>query len=88
MGWGWGGEHLGPYMPGSWWWWLFPRLRGFWENVRPFISRLCFVFVFVFVFEMEIRSRALIPLFLCQDESTVAQRAETAVAECSLTSSV
>ena len=58
-----GWEHLGPYMPGSWWWWLFPRLRGFWENVRPFISRLLFVFVFVFVFEVEIRSRALIPLF-------------------------
>ena len=24
------------------WWWLFPRLRGFWENVLPFISRLRF----------------------------------------------
>ena len=70
------------------WWWLFPPLRGFWETVRPFISRLRFVFVFVFVFEVEIRSRALIPLFLCQDESTVAQRAETTVAKCFLTSCV
>ena len=24
------------------WWWLFPRLRGFGENVRPFIARLHF----------------------------------------------
>ena len=39
--------------------WLFPRLRGFGENVRPFIFRL----VFVVVVLMEIRSRILIPLF-------------------------
>ena len=25
-------------------WWLFPRLRGFWENVSPFIPRLRFFF--------------------------------------------
>ena len=24
------------------WWWLFPHLRGFFENVQPFIPRLCF----------------------------------------------
>ena len=42
------------------WWWLFPRLRGFWENVRPFIPRLRFFFFF---FEVEISSRTLIPLF-------------------------
>ena len=24
------------------WWWLFPRLRAFWENVRPVIPRLRF----------------------------------------------
>ena len=24
-----------------WCWWLFPRLREFWENVRLFIPRLC-----------------------------------------------
>ena len=23
-------------------WWLFPRVRGFWENVRQFIPRLRF----------------------------------------------
>ena len=38
-------------------------------------------------FEVEISSRTLIPL-LSQDQSTVAQRAETTVAECSLTSRV
>ena len=27
---------------------FFPRLRGFWENVRPFISRLRFFFFFFF----------------------------------------
>ena len=40
--------------------------------------------VFFFFFEVEISSRTLI-LFSCQDLSTVAQRAETTVAECSLT---
>ena len=30
-----------------WWWWLFPRLRGFWEKVRPFIPRLRFFFFFL-----------------------------------------
>ena len=24
----------------QWWWGFFPHLRGFWENVQPFISRL------------------------------------------------
>ena len=28
------------------WWWLFPRLRGFWENVQ-FIPRLHFFFFFL-----------------------------------------
>ena len=42
---------------------------------------------FCFVFEVEISSRTLI-LTLGQDQSTVAQRAETTVAECSLTSRV
>ena len=36
-------------------------------------------------FKVEISSRTLIPLF-GQDQSTVAQRAETTVTECSLTS--
>ena len=40
---------------------------------------------FVFVVEVEISSRELALLHsLCQDQSTVAQRAETTVAECSL----
>ena len=44
------------------WWRLFPRLRGFRENVRPFISRLRFFFFFFF--EVEISSRTLILLFM------------------------
>ena len=40
--------------------WLFPRLRGFWKNVRPFIPRLRFCFVF----EVEIGSPIIIPLFM------------------------
>ena len=40
----------------GWWWWLFSRLRGFWETVRPFIPRQRF-------FKMEISSRTQIPLF-------------------------
>ena len=42
---------------------------------------------FFFFFEVVINSRSLIPLII-QDQSTVAQRAETNVAECSLTSCV
>ena len=30
-------------------WWLFPRVRGFWENVRQFIPRLCFLLFFFFL---------------------------------------
>ena len=45
----------------------FSRLRGFWENV---------------LFEAEISSRTLNSTRLCQDRYTVAQRAETTVAEC------
>ena len=33
-----------------WWWWLCPRVRGFWENVRPFIPHLRF-FVFFKIFK-------------------------------------
>ena len=40
---------------------------------------------FFFFFKVEISARTLIPL-LCQDKSTVAQRAETTVTECSSTS--
>ena len=38
--------------------WLFPRLRGFWETVRPFIPRQHFFF------KLGISSRTLIPLFM------------------------
>ena len=38
------------------WWWLFPRVRGFWVNVQQFIPAL-------FFFKVEISSRTLIPLF-------------------------
>ena len=31
------------------WWWLFPRVRGFGENVRQFILRLCF-FIYLFIY--------------------------------------
>ena len=62
---------------------FFPSLRRFWENDRPFILRLRFFFFF----EVQISSRALFHS-LCQDQSTEAQRAETTVVECSLTSCV
>ena len=48
------------------WWWLFPHLQGFWENVRPFTPRLRFLLLlgfFVVFFLVEINSRTLIPLF-------------------------
>ena len=45
-----------------WWWcWLFPRVQGFYENVRQFIPRQRFFFPFFF-FKVEISSRKLIPL--------------------------
>ena len=40
------------------WWWLFPRVQGFWENVQQFIPRLRFLF-----FKVEISLPTLIPLF-------------------------
>ena len=46
-------------MQSRWWWWLFPRVREFWENVRQFIPRPRF---FIF-FKVEIGSRTLIPFF-------------------------
>ena len=46
----------------STWWWLFPRLREFWENVRQFIP--CPTLFSFFFFEVEISSRTLIPLFM------------------------
>ena len=43
----------------TWWWWLFPRVRGFWENVRQFIPGLRFFFFS----KVEISSCTLISLF-------------------------
>ena len=63
-------------------WWLSPRLRGFWENVRPFISRQrFFILIYLFIYFIYWKWRL-------QDQSTVAQRAETTVAEYALTSCV
>ena len=53
-----------------WWQWLFARLRGVWENVQLFIPRLQF-----FSFPLETSWHTPIPL-ICQNQSTVAQRAE------------
>ena len=39
-------------------WWLFPRMRGFWENVKQFIPHLRFFFFFF----LEICLCTLIPL--------------------------
>ena len=47
------------------WWCLFPRLRGFGENVRPFIPRRAFFLLLCFFFFwVEISSRTLVPLFM------------------------
>ena len=63
------------------------RILGECSTIHSSPARCCF-FLFLFVcllFLIEISSRTLIPLF-CQDQSTVAQRAQTTVTECSLTS--
>ena len=44
----------------------------------------CAFFVLFCFFEVEISSRTLIPHSVCQNQITVAQRAETTVAACSL----
>ena len=49
------GDHLSSTMV---WWWIFPRLRGFCENARPFLPGLHFFFY------MEISLRTLIPFFM------------------------
>ena len=66
------------------WWWLFPRLQGFLENVQPFTPRPC---LFCFFLKWRL-ARAHKFQSLCKDQSTVAQQAEMTVAECSLTSCV
>ena len=59
----------------------FPPVRGFRENVRQFVPRLRFFFFFKW-------RLACAHYSVGQDQSTVAQRAETTVTECSLTSCV
>ena len=77
------------------WWWLFPRQQDFfffffWGGggpVRPFIPRLCFFFFsFFFLFLKSRLARTHLFHFSGQDQSTVAQQAETTVAECFLMS--
>ena len=64
---------------------FFPCLRGF--GGRSFILCLCFFFLLFFLFLLKRRSPCAHQFhFLCQDQSTVAQRAKTTVAECSLMS--
>ena len=43
------------------WWWLLTHLRGFWENVPPFIPSLRFLLLLL-LFKVEISSSTLIPL--------------------------
>ena len=62
---------------------FFLACEDFWENLRPFIPRLRFFFFFFLKWRL---IRAHLFHSFCQDKSKVAQRAETTVAECSLTS--
>ena len=59
---------------------LFPRAREFGENVRQFIPRLRFFSLFVWLVKLRL-GRAHCFHSLGRDQSTVAQRAETTVAE-------
>ena len=65
-------------------WWLFPHLRGFGEMFNHLFPT-CASFLSFFFPKWRL---AHVHYFhsLCQDQSTVAQRAETTVAECFLTS--
>ena len=63
-------------------WQLFLRMWGLWRNVWRFVSCLHF---FSLVFEVEMTCTRQFH-FLGQDQSTVAQWAETTVAECLLMS--
>ena len=64
---------------------LFPRLQGFGEDFRPFIPPYAFFVVVFFKWRL---ARANYFHSLGQDQSTVVQRVETTVTECSLTSCV
>ena len=68
-------------MQGDFWvGWLFPRVRGFGENVRHLKPRLRFFKILFFKWRL---ARAHLFHSLGQDQSTVAQRAETTVTDCS-----
>ena len=62
------------------WWWRLLHVRIFGECSTIYLPP-----TLLFLFKVEISSRTLIPL-LCQDQSTVAQRAEATVTKCCLTS--
>ena len=66
----------------SWlWWWLFPHLQGFGGKVQQFIPCLHYLIFLKWRSACEYRID-----FSGQDQSTVAQKAEMTVAECSLMS--
>ena len=67
--------------PSKWCWWLFPRLRGFRRMFDHSFPECAFFLKWRLARAQKFHS-------LCQDQSTVAQRAETTVAKCSLTSCV
>ena len=65
------------------WWWcggFFLACEDFGENVRQFIPRLRFFSFFLLKWRL---ARAHLFHSLSQDRSTVAQRAEASVTECS-----
>ena len=62
-------------------WWLFPPLQGYWEKVQTFIVHLGFFFFFL-------KERLYIFHSLGQNQSMVAQHAETTVVKCSMRSRV
>ena len=80
---------------------VFENARPFIPSLRLFWFFVLFRFVVVVVFVVAIAAAVVVVVVfklrlarvhqfhsLCQDQSTVAQRAETTVAECSLTSCV
>ena len=76
-----------------WWWWLFPHMRGFLEKwliihspPALLLLLLLFFLFFSFFWSVERLVHSNSTIFLCQDQSTVAQHAEMTVAECYLTS--
>ena len=67
------------------WWWHFPHLRGFWENVWQFVPPRLFFFLLFLKCRL-----ACTHTFhsLSHGQSMMAQRAEMIVTECSLTACV